>query len=1070
VITLAGRRQAGQALGRWLGLPAGRVGCLLHFAALAVTLAAAKVILNTIGVALFLAEEGPQQLPLFYVLLALVAIALSAAAGGVIDRVPRIALGQGVFLLLLLGVAVLRLPIALQLPAVYYAVLASAHIYEIALEIVFWVIVAAFLDTVELKRCTPLLYMALAAGGAAGGALTIVLSPFVRPEDLLLALPVLGLVAAAQLELARRRLEELEDRRDRPEDARPGLESLRRLSRVVARYPLSLLIALNALMLTVLYGLSEFLVYTVYAETFVDQAELTRFLALAFAAIQVIELAVLYAVSRPLLERAGPLARNLVFPLTSLLCLVSFAVSQKLPVALATHVNAEAISNAIFQPVNNVNYSALPLRFHGRARTLADGVFYSSGLALAGLMLLWVAERDATAEALYAALVCALLFLLVNVGIGLLYLPTLVRNLRSGVVHFADAANAGTPLEISAEQLRALLRQADPDARALGLDLAARFDPDLLLDELRALAPAADRPTRRRIAALLARASSPRLPGLLDELLESGVAASQLIALQCLLARADPAACARAAPLASAPDRSVAALAQLAAAPPGASAQSDTLAGILPWCRAAEVAADVVDGCGQARHAGAADLLIALIEVAPLEQQRQGLLVLAQIVSGADARAAALGRRLAQHPDLRLRTAAVGVLAAVAGAPGVLETLGAALGDRSRPLREQAVRALAAQGDAALPLIATRLRSGEPATVEAAIRTLGRIGSPRARGALAALLETAYAEAARNLDWLRQLPQGAERQHWRALELVLEDRNQRIVDLVLNVAAALGAARSLTDLRYALLTHDQRTRADALEALLASPQRRLLQPIVALLTALYDADRPAGGPPTGAADRARLLAAAARAADPWIRRGAAHTADRLAAAGAAPQPQGARAPFGADAGRFAEPAEAIAMEPADARRAAEPAEPIVLESVMERVLFLKRVPLFRHLPLDALLAVSRALEQRHYLAGETICEADARWDHFAIVERGAVELQGGPGGAERLRAPAYFGELVLADEAARAPRIAAAEDCSLLRLHRIVFHDLSRDHPEMLMELCKLLARRIHRIETRAPA
>jgi len=33
-----------------------------------------------------------------------------------------------------------------------------------------------------------------------------------------------------------------------------------------------------------------------------------------------------------------------------------------------------------------------------------------------------------------------------------------------------------------------------------------------------------------------------------------------------------------------------------------------------------------------------------------------------------------------------------------------------------------------------------------------------------------------------------------------------------------------------------------------------------------------------------------------------------------------------------------------------------------------------------------------------------------------------------------------------------------------------VFHDLSRDYPEVLMELCKLLARRIREVQTRAPA
>ena len=136
---------------------------------MAVTLAAAKVILSTLGVALFLAKEGPGQLPLFYVLLALVSILLSAAASGVVDRVPKMALGQTAFLGTLLGAAALRLPIALDLPAVSYGVLAIAHFYEIVLDIVFWVVVAAYLDAIELKRGTALIYMALAAGGVAGG-------------------------------------------------------------------------------------------------------------------------------------------------------------------------------------------------------------------------------------------------------------------------------------------------------------------------------------------------------------------------------------------------------------------------------------------------------------------------------------------------------------------------------------------------------------------------------------------------------------------------------------------------------------------------------------------------------------------------------------------------------------------------------------------------------------------------------------------------------------------------------------------------------------------------------------
>lgn len=132
---------------------------------------------------------------------------------------------------------------------------------------------------------------------------------------------------------------------------------------------------------------------------------------------------------------------------------------------------------------------------------------------------------------------------------------------------------------------------------------------------------------------------------------------------------------------------------------------------------------------------------------------------------------------------------------------------------------------------------------------------------------------------------------------------------------------------------------------------------------------------------------------------------------------------------------------------------------------MEQVLFLKRVPLFRYLPLDTLLAVSRALERDTWVAGETIFEAGSRADHFCIVESGAVDLVEPGGRVERVAAPGWFGELALVDETPRWPLIVAAEECVLLRLHRMIFQDLSREHPDIVMELCRLLARRLRQLQ-----
>jgi signal-transduction protein with cAMP-binding, CBS, and nucleotidyltransferase domain len=73
---------------------------------------------------------------------------------------------------------------------------------------------------------------------------------------------------------------------------------------------------------------------------------------------------------------------------------------------------------------------------------------------------------------------------------------------------------------------------------------------------------------------------------------------------------------------------------------------------------------------------------------------------------------------------------------------------------------------------------------------------------------------------------------------------------------------------------------------------------------------------------------------------------------------------------------------------------------------MARMVVLKPTPLFSYLPLHTILAVSRVLETRHYLAGEKVMTRGAAQDQLGILERGAVELINSDR-SERLEAPAY---------------------------------------------------------------
>lgn len=140
---------------------------------------------------------------------------------------------------------------------------------------------------------------------------------------------------------------------------------------------------------------------------------------------------------------------------------------------------------------------------------------------------------------------------------------------------------------------------------------------------------------------------------------------------------------------------------------------------------------------------------------------------------------------------------------------------------------------------------------------------------------------------------------------------------------------------------------------------------------------------------------------------------------------------------------------------------------ILDEQDLDRVLVLKRISLFRYLSLDTLLAVSRAMQVREYLPGDVIVSGRDQPDHCHILEAGTVSLNRG-GTTESLAAPACLNELVLIGEVMPTGPIMALEPCRVLLLHAVVLQDLSRDYPEILLELCRNLARRIRAVEVAA--
>jgi hypothetical protein len=194
------------------------------------------------------------------------------------------------------------------------------------------------------------------------------------------------------------------------------------------------------------------------------------------------------------------------------------------------------------------------------------------------------------------------------------------------------------------------------------------------------------------------------------------------------------------------------------------------------------------------------------------------------------------------------------------------------------------------------------------------------------------------------------------------------------------------------------------------------------------------------------ADRAEMLAAALIDQNHWIRAGAVLCARR-----APPSPE----------------TDLVVIDAVAAVTATTtPREPI-----MNRLLFLKSVPLFEGLSLDDVLSVDAALGQEEFLAGETVVRQGEPGTTLFLLARGtaSVRLGDGPDGKEvaQLQPGDFFGEMSLFDDQPRSATVVAITDATLLTLERDRFATLVLQRPDVLLQICKMFGSRLRETNRR---
>ena len=1008
-----------------------------QFVILAFLVIAATSFPFVVSTSLFLAHAGASAIPVYYMLFAVVAIPLSLGFSSIIDRWPRHHTLLGMLLLLALVTLGGSIGLGGRLEG-YYALYLGVSVLEVLIISVFFVLFADYFTVTEAKRLSGPLALAMALGALTGGGLVGVLTSVADIQSLLFVSPLLIAAAGLLILWITRRETPLDEAASAPEVGL--LESLRDLPAMAKRYHIVGLMALAVFLNIFLQCVMEYAAFSIYAKYYPDANMLAAFLGIVYAGMGLLGVGLVFFVTNPLIPRLGVAQMNLVVPSVNVATFSMLALSSTLPLGILAHVNYSPLERNVGTPVFALTYNAVPHRFIGRVRMAIDGVMYPLALAIAGLLLKLTENVLSLQETALIGAFIALLFLLVQWGVGKQYVRGLTQMMSDGAVNL-DIAGKGLKVpEHYKQDIRAMIASRNRDEVTLGLELASRCDVALSVNDFNRALPVVTAKVARLALVSFVASQKARAQETLWQLVDVSkgivlVRALETIALSGWDRQGD-----RFSEFQKSADETLRAISF-------ACSYDEDPAGVgLSLAQMSEdsvLSAIYVVG----RHPFQCNRLPLLLQLSthlsPLVRA-EALALATQGATVADTGLVALGWRGWADTDGRVRMQAGRLLARTSAESALFKLCEAACCDPLREVRHSTLTALGERGACMARILSERLRISDADVATDLMAGIGMLGAAEAESILYSFLaDCVFPDVARNLAVSGRMP--SNRPEWRAMEMVISDNNSRAIRLVLSALSVLGYKRILGLVRTALIVGEPRARAQAIETLSSLMHRRFVLPLIPLLEAAHPVPRPA----FNIENAKTLLIDLSRSADAYLR----------AAGVLAWQADFGEIPHGIESDPSPFVAATLRSQRAGFHWYHE-------DAVMNRLVFLKSVALFSEMSLDHLLAIDEIMLRESYLPGEAIVREGDVGSKLYIVFRGCVAVRKRATDANeselaQLSSGQLFGEMALFDNDRRSATVVALVETELLSIDRDRFNSLAYQRPEMPMQIAKVLAQRL---------
>lgn len=140
---------------------------------------------------------------------------------------------------------------------------------------------------------------------------------------------------------------------------------------------------------------------------------------------------------------------------------------------------------------------------------------------------------------------------------------------------------------------------------------------------------------------------------------------------------------------------------------------------------------------------------------------------------------------------------------------------------------------------------------------------------------------------------------------------------------------------------------------------------------------------------------------------------------------------------------------------------------LTMVPLVERVLFLHKVPLFASLDPADLQQVARIATERSFAAGDVLVREGDAGDALYVIASGSVLVQRGGHPVATRQAGESIGEMALVSHEPRNATVVANGDVRALRIGRADFESMLRDRPETALGVIHVLSARLGELTAR---